>query len=343
MKKILLFTLLSAFGINAQTVTDHVTGLAVPTGIAFDASGNLFVADFNGYKVTKITSNLTKTTFVSSLNGTPQQIAFDGNNNLWIAGSGMINEIEKVTSAGVVTTYSASSSPYGIAIDASGNVYYSEANSGNIKKISTGGTISVFASGLTSPNGLAFDKSGNLIVADKLDGAIKKITTAGVVSTIVSGLSNPTNVAYAPNGDLYISTGSLGRIFRFPAGGTDGDQTQFVRFFGEDANHMVIYNGALYVTNTTKVLKITDAVLGLEHIEDSQKNKLVVYPNPAADYLIIQNAENAEIIQLLDITGRLIKDFKSSELKENKILLPNLTTGTYILKIDNASQKIIIK
>lgn len=343
MKKILLFTLLSAFGMNAQTVTDYATGLAAPTGIAFDASGNLFVADFNGYKITKIASNLTKTTFVSSLNGTPQQIAFDGNNNLWIAGSGIINEIEKVTSAGVVTTYSATSSPYGVAIDASGNVYYSEANSGNIKKISTGGATTTFASGFSTPNGLTFDKSGNLVVADKLDGTIKKITPAGVVSTLISGMSNPTNVVYASNGDLYISTGSLGRIFRFPAGGVNGDQTQFIRFFGEDANQMTIYNGALYVTNTTKVLKITDSVLGLENIEDSQNTKLTVYPNPAADYLVIENAENAKIIELLDITGRLVKNFQASDLKENKISLPNLTAGTYILKVDNESKKIIIK
>ena len=345
MKKILLFALLSTFSINAQTPTNYVTGLGGPTGIAFDGTGNLFVADYNAYKVTKITPSLTQSTFIGTLSASPQQIAFDGSGNLWIAGSGNFgSEITKITTTGVVTPYTATNSPYGIAIDASGNVYYSEANSGNIKKINNAGVTSTFVTGLTSPNGMTFDKTGNLIVADKLDGAVKKITPAGVVTTLVSGLANPSNVVYASNGDLYISTGSLGRIFRFPAGSTDGDQYQYIRFFGENANQMTIYNGALYVTNTTKVLKITDTVfLGVEDVDGSKINNVVIYPNPATDYLYIENnSTNIDIVQLFDVTGRLVKNIKFSEITENKIPLSGLNAGTYILKVDNTSKKIIL-
>jgi len=345
MKKILLFALLATFSINAQTPSNYVIGLGVPTGIAFDVSGNLFVADYNAYKVTKITPALTQTTFINTLNASPQQIAFDASGNLWIAGSGNFgNEITKTTTAGVVTSYIATNSPYGIAIDASGNVYYSEANSGDIKKIATDGTTSTFVTDLTSPNGLAFDTAGNLIVADKLDGAIKKITPAGVVSTMISGMANPSNIVYAPNGDLYISTGSQGRIFRFPAGSTDGDQYQYIRFFGENANQMAIYDGALYVTNTTKVLKITDTVfLGIEDVNGSKINNVVIYPNPATDYLYIENnSANIETVKLFDITGRLVKNFKSSEIKESKIPISDLKSGAYILKINNTTKKVFI-
>lgn len=349
MKKFLLIALLSTFSINAQTATNYVTGLGVPTGIAFDGSGNLFVADYNAYKVTKITPSLVQTTFISTLNASPQQIAFDASGNLWIAGSGNFgNEITKTTTAGVVTYYSAANGPYGIAIDASGNVYYSEANSGNIKKI-TAGITSTFATGLTTPNGLAFDKTGNLIVADKLDGAIKKITPAGVVSTLISGMSNPANLVYAPNGDLYISTGSQNRIFRFPAGGVDGDQVQFIRFNTDydTPAQMAFYNGALYVStgsSTKKIIKITDPVLGLEDIKSSINNDFTIYPNPATNHLYIENNEaDLETIQLFDITGRLVTDFKPSEVKNNKIILPNLTSGNYILKVNNVSKKIIVK
>lgn len=349
MKKILLIALLSTFSINAQTATNYVTGLGVPTGIAFDGSGNLFVADYNAYKVTKITPSLVQTTFISTLNASPQQIAFDASGNLWIAGSGNFgNEITKTTTAGVVTSYSAANGPYGIAIDASGNVYYSEANSGNIKKI-TAGITSTFATGLTTPNGLVFDKTGNLIVADKLDGAIKKITPAGVVSTLISGMSNPANLVYTPNGDLYISTGSQNRIFRFPAGGVDGDQVQFIRFNTDydTPAQMAFYNGALYVStgsSTKKIIKITDPVLGLEDIQSSINNDFTIYPNPATNHLYIENNEaDLETIQLFDITGRLVTDFKPSEVKNNKIILPNLTSGNYILKVNNVSKKIIVK
>lgn len=350
MKKNLLFALLSTFSINAQTITNYVTGLGVPTGIAFDGSGNLYVADYNAYKVTKITPGLTQTTFISTLSASPQQIAFDASGNLWIAGSGNFgNEIAKATTAGVVTSYTATNSPYGIAIDAVGNIYYSEANSGDIKKRSTAGVTTTFATGFTTPNGLAFDTAGNLIVADKLDGAIKKITPAGVISTLISGMANPTNLVYAPNGDLYISTGSQNRIFRFPAGGVDGDQVQFVRFNVDydTPGQMAFYNGALYVStgsSTKKIIKITDPVLGLEDINSPVNNKLAVYPNPATDYLYIENNKaDLETVELFDIAGRLVKNFKSSDIKDNKIILPNLTSGNYILKVNNVSKKIIVK
>jgi hypothetical protein len=350
MKKNLLFILLSIFTINAQTATNYVTGLGVPTGIAFDGTGNLFVADYNAYKVTKITPSLVQTTFISTLNASPQQIAFDASGNLWIAGSGSFgNEITKTTTAGVTTSYTATNSPYGVAIDAAGNVYYSEANSGNIKKITTAGITSTFVTGLTTPNGLTFDKAGNLIVADKLDGAIKKISPSGVISTMISGMSNPANVVYAPNGDLYISTGSQNRIFRFPAGGVDGDQIQFIRFNTDydTPAQMAFYNGALYVStgsSTKKIIKITDPVLGLENVQSSINNEFTIYPNPATDYLYIENnAADLETIQIFDITGRLITDFKPSEVKDNKIILPNLTSGNYILKVNNVSKKLIVK
>lgn len=348
MKKILLLTLLSAFSINAQTASNYVTGFNTPTGIAFDASGNLFVADYFNYKVTKVTPGLAQSTFVT-LNGTPQQIAFDASGNLWSAGSGIAQRIEKVTPAGVITAYPASGSPYGIAIDAAGNVFYSESNSGNIKKISTSGVITTFVTGLTQPNGLAFDNAGNLIVADNLDGAIKKITPAGVITTIVTSLMGPTNVAFAPNGDLYISCGAANRIFRLPAGGVNGDQTQFYRFNVDYDNpaQIAIYNGNLYVStgsSSKKVVKLVDPILGLGDIKKPTNDGIAVYPNPATNYLNIEtNSVTIETIELYDLTGRVVKSYTQADVKDNKITLPNVTSGNYILKVNNTSKKIIIK
>jgi hypothetical protein len=343
MKRTLLFALLTTFSMNAQTVTDYVTGLGTPTGITFDGSGNLYVADFNAYKVTKITPGLVKSTFVSSLNGTPQQIAFDQSNNLWSAGSGIVNSIEKVSSTGTLTSYSATNSPYGIAIDAAGNVYYSQ-ETGNIMKRTVAGVTSTFATGVSQPNGMTFDTTGNLIVVDKAAGEIKKISSTGVVSTIITGMANPTNVAYAPNGDLYISTGSQGRIFVLPAGGVDGDEYQYIRFFGEQANHMAIYNGALYVSKESKIVKITDTVfLGLEDLK-AVNTEVLIYPNPTSDFVTINNINpDTKLIQLFDLSGKLVKKYNTSDIKNNTLSLSGLVSGNYIIKIDNFSKKIIVK
>jgi hypothetical protein len=343
MKKTLLFALLTTFSMNAQTVTDYVTGLGKPTGIVFDGSGNLYVADNNAYKITKITPALVQSTFVSSLNGTPQQITFDNNNNLWTAGSGFINSIEKISSSGTLTSYSATNSPYGIAIDATGDVYYSQ-ETGNIMKRTVAGVTTTFATGISQPNGMTFDKSGNLIVVDKVEGEIKKITPAGVVSTIITGLANPTNVAYAPNGDLYISTGSQGRIFVLPAGGVDGDEYQYIRFFGEQANHIAIYNGALYVSKESKIVKIADTVfLGLGDL-NTVNSEVLIYPNPTSDFVSINNLNPVtKSIQLFDLSGKLVKNYNTSDIKNNTLSLSGLVSGNYIIKIDNFSKKIIIK
>jgi sugar lactone lactonase YvrE len=88
----------------AGAVSTFATGLPGPNGLAFDAFGNLYVADGNG-TVSKVTPGGVVSTFASgfvSLVGA----AFDGSGNLYVAdyNSGRVAE---VTPAGVVSTFAA--------------------------------------------------------------------------------------------------------------------------------------------------------------------------------------------------------------------------------------------
>src|SRR5438105_961041 len=58
-----------------------VSGLFFPEGVAFDASGNVFVTD--NQSVLKFTPNGTKSTFASGLVA-PNAMAFDGSGNLFV-------------------------------------------------------------------------------------------------------------------------------------------------------------------------------------------------------------------------------------------------------------------
>ncbi len=145
---------------------------AGPTGMAFDAEGNLYIADFFNHRIRKITpagvvSTLTGSTAgctngtgaVAQFNG-PFSIAVDGGGNLYVT-DGLNHSIRKITPAGVVTriagncasgfadgaaTSAQFNSPLGIALDNDGNVIIADGGNNRIRKLyvstNTVGTVS---------------------------------------------------------------------------------------------------------------------------------------------------------------------------------------------------------
>ena len=144
-------------------------------GLAKDASGNLYAADYADHRIRKIAPNGTISTVAG--NGTqgysgdggpataaqlyqPWDVAVDGAGNLYIADSGN-NCIRKVSVSGIITTvaggfrgYSGDGgpaflaqmkSPYGVTVDAAGNVYVADSENSVVRKISPNGTITTVA------------------------------------------------------------------------------------------------------------------------------------------------------------------------------------------------------
>ena len=177
-------------------------GLAGPIGIAFDKSGNLYIADSDNNRICEVSGGVITTIagngtagYRSSDDGGPATsaelswpngIAFDKSGNLYIADTQ--NSRIREVSGGIITTFKAlSDEPAGIAFDASGNLYF--AGTGRIYEIS-GGIITTVAGGGTSglgdggpatsaelnrPEGVAFDASGNLYIADTHNNLIRKV------------------------------------------------------------------------------------------------------------------------------------------------------------------------
>ena len=205
--------------------------LNLPSGVALDGSGNLYIADRSNHRIRKVTATGMDAGKISTVAGTGT--------------SGFSGDDGAATSAQLKF-------PYGVALDGAGNLYIADWANYRIRKVTaTGmdaGKISTVAGTGTSgfsgddgaatsarlraPQGVALDGSGNLYIADRSNHRIRKVTATGmdagdistVAGTWLSGFSgdggeatsaqlhSPRGVALDGSGNLYIADYNNHRI-----------------------------------------------------------------------------------------------------------------------------------
>jgi hypothetical protein len=154
-----------------------------PDAVAVDPVGNVYVAVSLNQAIREVSSaGIVSTVALTANGGNPQGIALDSSGDIFVSegirgappiGDFIIpvtgqNTIDKITPAGVVTTFAGAVGVMGFADGP--------------------GTSAVFG----NPVGLTVDPSGNLYVADGfLNNSIRKITPAGVVTTIAGAVGSP--------------------------------------------------------------------------------------------------------------------------------------------------------
>ncbi|GAB4024554.1 NHL repeat-containing protein [Spirosoma gilvum] len=193
--------------------------LYLPSGVAVDGAGSVFIADVVNQRIRKV-----------SIDGTISTIA--GNGTEGFSGDG-----GPAVSASL-------NLPFGVALDGSGNVYIADLGNRRIRKVSTDGNISTIAgngnfvfsgdggaataASFTGPSGLFIDGQGNVFIADQANNRIRKVGVNGLISSVAgngsegfsgdggpassAALSHPTGIVRDGSGNLLIADQYNNRI-----------------------------------------------------------------------------------------------------------------------------------
>jgi hypothetical protein len=199
----------------------------LPSGVAVDGAGNLFIADSHHNRVREV--------FAAGANaGTITTVAGDGS-----AGYDGTSMVAKATSL---------NQPGGVAVDGAGNLYIADTNNNVIRKVNltTGSIVTVAGNGspgytgdgnaataatLNSPEGVTVDAAGDFYIADTNNNAVREVVAAtGNIATIAGDgtgvpgfagdgglaihatLNAPFGVALDYAGNLYIPDSGNNRV-----------------------------------------------------------------------------------------------------------------------------------
>jgi sugar lactone lactonase YvrE len=346
-RKITSAGVVTTFAGSGVAATVDGTGTAAsfnfPTGIAIDATGNLFVAEFYGHRVRMITPAGVVTTFV---------------------GSGAMGSADGTGAA--ASFYN----PADITIDIAGNLYVSDYNNHKIRKITPAGVVTSLAGSGASGNadgtgaaasffqplGLCCDLAGNIYVADYSNNIIRKITPGGVVTTIAGSggyggadgqgtsatFAYPYDLAVDVSGNLFVtqSSGMVRKIspsnmvtthagFFSTTGSMDGPAATATFYWPQGI--AIDAAGNLFITEQGNhdIRKIT-SISGIQSENDNFIFSL--FPNPTTSTLTIQTEEMIENITIYNLMGAAVQ----TETK-NIFSVAELPAGVYLLRLQTTS------
>ncbi len=196
------------------------------TGVAFDNSGNMFIADQQNAIIRKVSK---ATGIITTIAGSPMNAGYNGD--------------------GSQATDAQLNWPSALAFDKAGNLYIADQANSVIREVNmttgiittavgnnvNGGAYGYGGDGLPAtsdsvflqlPTGIAFDKSGNMFIADAGNNVVREVNTSGTITTFMgtgtagytknaTGLSllnlqsaplnQPSSIAIDNKGDIFIA------------------------------------------------------------------------------------------------------------------------------------------
>jgi sugar lactone lactonase YvrE len=203
----------AAFSPGTQT-TVPTSGISLTSGVAVDASGNVYIST-QGNQVVKVTPGGVQTTVPANGLNYPYDIAVDGAGDVFLADFGN-NRVVEVSPSGVQTVVPATglSSPTGVALDGAGDIFITDNGNKRVVKVTPGGVqTTVPTSGISGAYFPAVDAAGDLFFDDNVNRQVVEVTPGGVQSTVpANGLIAINGVAVDAAGDVFISDQLLNEV-----------------------------------------------------------------------------------------------------------------------------------
>jgi sugar lactone lactonase YvrE len=293
--------------------------LGSPSGLAFSAGGDLYIADRDSQRIRRISG------------GTITTIAGDG--TIGYGGDGDDATLAQLNF------------PFDVAVDGAGNVYLTDTYNNRIRKVDAAGDITTIAGDgtegfdgdggdaasahLDRPVSITLDAGGNIIVADRDNRRVRKVSTTGEITTIAgmidpegtgplarARLADPRALVRSPAFTLFAG-GSSGVVHEIVAGGSSLSVVA-----GRYPQSTAIGARARYRDATFGSIEgiAYDAAAGIVYITDATSNRL-----HSIGLVDVANPSTWTISDLANVAG--IAGFDNEPLATARFRTP---TGLYL-------------
>jgi hypothetical protein len=298
----------------------------------------LFIGVLDDRKISAIditTMTPVQMDIVDSLTGSPLAMLINGN-DMYIAenSAGIISKVDFGSDTSSITNLVMGlSSPGGLALH-NNDLYYSEFGANTISKIDITDSIATpveVLSGLSKPAGLLLN--GNDLYITEF--GLNKISKIDITDTspppidVVTGILGP--IAMVLDGNyLYMSEYYNGAVVKADITADIPTRTEVIAGL-TNPNGLAIDSLDLYITEREagKISKYTFNVTGISMTAIS--NQVEIYPNPASDFIILNNLNEETQIEIFNLSGKKLEERLYT--KRSRLDIRNLARGIYFIRI----------
>lgn len=229
------------------------SGLSSPVGMAYDASGHLYVANWSAGTVLRFAPDGRRSIFAEGLSG-PSGLAISSAGDIYVA-SYSEDLVWRFTPSGERSVFVRGlATPAGLSFDTKGRLLIANRRTNQILAAHPDGNMDVAAEGLQTPVGAIALPNGDLLVSNIAGGislvsggikartinadlkspgpgivlagvdaayvvdyggtTVSRVMRSGQRTVIADGLGSPVGLARAPDGSLVVATWSANSAFR---------------------------------------------------------------------------------------------------------------------------------